>query len=158
MTTAGCLQHVQLPISVRIWAFYKGCQLSNSRKEYPSSGISFKKSWKVVLFHDIAKATSMYISKRSSESLDISSYGMYCNFCNFCSNRAFSANIFDSNTLFGIVSSLDPLAVEQQVFRLNKPLKGEYIISGPDYIWSVNGHEKLSKFGIQIYAVIDVYS
>jgi hypothetical protein len=37
-------------------------------------------------------------------------------------------------------------------------LKGEYIVPGPDYIWSVDGYKKLSKFGIQIYAAIDIYS
>ena len=29
---------------------------------------------------------------------------------------------------------------------------------GPDWIWSIDGHDKLSPFGIEIYAYIDVYS
>lgn len=29
---------------------------------------------------------------------------------------------------------------------------------GPDHKWSVDGHDKLSRWGFQIYAAIDVYS
>jgi hypothetical protein len=36
--------------------------------------------------------------------------------------------------------------------------KGEYIIPGPDYIWSINGYDKLSLFGINIYTYINTYS
>jgi hypothetical protein len=33
----------------------------------------------------------------------------------------------------------------------------EYIVPGPDYIWSLDGHDKLSDWGIEIYAAIDAY-
>jgi hypothetical protein len=36
--------------------------------------------------------------------------------------------------------------------------KGEYIVPGPNYIWSIDGHKKLSPFGFEIYAIIDAYS
>jgi hypothetical protein len=36
--------------------------------------------------------------------------------------------------------------------------KGEYIVPGPDYIWSINGYDKLSPFGIDIYTYINTYS
>jgi hypothetical protein len=35
--------------------------------------------------------------------------------------------------------------------------KGEYIVPGPDYIWSIDGYEKLSPFGFKIYVAIDAY-
>jgi hypothetical protein len=34
----------------------------------------------------------------------------------------------------------------------------EYIVLGPDYIWSLDGHNKLLDWGIEIYAAIDAYS
>ena len=34
----------------------------------------------------------------------------------------------------------------------------EYIVPGLDFIWSIDGHDKLSAWGIEIYAGIDGYS
>ncbi|KAH8725979.1 hypothetical protein GQ44DRAFT_759030 [Phaeosphaeriaceae sp. PMI808] len=36
--------------------------------------------------------------------------------------------------------------------------RGEYIVPGPNWVWSIDGHEKLKPYGIQIYACIDAYS
>jgi hypothetical protein len=36
--------------------------------------------------------------------------------------------------------------------------RGEYIVPGPNFIWSVDGHDKLKEFGFEIYACIDAYS
>ena len=36
--------------------------------------------------------------------------------------------------------------------------RGEFIVPGPNFMWSVDGHDKLSPYGIQIYAGIDAYS
>ena len=36
--------------------------------------------------------------------------------------------------------------------------RGEYIVPGPNYIWSVDGYMKLEPYGIEIYAGIDAYS
>jgi hypothetical protein len=36
--------------------------------------------------------------------------------------------------------------------------RGEYIVEGPNAVWSVDGYEKLANWGIQIYAAIDAYS
>ena len=36
--------------------------------------------------------------------------------------------------------------------------KGEYIVPSPNYIWSINGHEKLSPFSFEIYITINAYS
>lgn len=36
--------------------------------------------------------------------------------------------------------------------------RGEYIVPGTDYVWSIDGHMKLEPWGIEIYAAIDAYS
>ena len=36
--------------------------------------------------------------------------------------------------------------------------RGGYLVPGPNFIWSIDGHMKLSLFGIEIYGAIDVYS
>jgi hypothetical protein len=36
--------------------------------------------------------------------------------------------------------------------------RGQVDFHGPDYLWSLDGHDKLSRFGIQIYGAIDAYS
>ena len=36
--------------------------------------------------------------------------------------------------------------------------RGEYIVPGPDYIWSIDRYCKLEYWGIEIYAAIDAYS
>ena len=36
--------------------------------------------------------------------------------------------------------------------------RGEYTVPGPNLIWSVDGHDKLSEYGIEIYGGIDGYA
>jgi len=36
--------------------------------------------------------------------------------------------------------------------------RGQFIVKGPNRVWSIDGHDKLSRFGFQIYASIDAYS
>jgi len=36
--------------------------------------------------------------------------------------------------------------------------RGSYIVPGPNYVWSIDGHCKLDHWGFQIYAAIDAYS
>uniref|UniRef100_A0A093UTS1 Uncharacterized protein n=1 Tax=Talaromyces marneffei PM1 TaxID=1077442 RepID=A0A093UTS1_TALMA len=36
--------------------------------------------------------------------------------------------------------------------------RGEYKAYGPNYVWSIDGHDKLAHWGFQIYASIDGYS
>jgi len=55
------------------------------------------------------------------------------------------------------VKQLDPVGLERRTRDLNRK-KGEYIVPGPDFIWSIDGHDKLSQWGFQIYACIDAYS
>ena len=39
-----------------------------------------------------------------------------------------------------------------------KRTRGRYIVKGPNRVWSVDGHDKLSIYGFQIYGIIDPYS
>jgi hypothetical protein len=39
-----------------------------------------------------------------------------------------------------------------------KRTRGRYIVKGPNRVWSVDGHDKLSIYGFQIYGIIDAYS
>jgi transposase InsO family protein len=59
--------------------------------------------------------------------------------------------------LYNIVRQLDPAGVKARTTDANRK-KGEYIVPGPDYVWSMDGHEKLSPWGFEIYACIDAYS
>jgi hypothetical protein len=36
--------------------------------------------------------------------------------------------------------------------------RGEYIIPGPNYLWSIDGYCKLNFYGFELYAAIDAYS
>ena len=36
--------------------------------------------------------------------------------------------------------------------------RGEFIVPGPDWLWSIDGHDKFRNYGIEIYAAVDVYS
>ncbi len=36
--------------------------------------------------------------------------------------------------------------------------RGEYIVPGPNYLWSLDGYCKLDAYGMEIYAAIDAYS
>jgi hypothetical protein len=36
--------------------------------------------------------------------------------------------------------------------------RGEYIVPGPNFIWSIDGHDKLAEWGFQIYGGIDAYA
>jgi hypothetical protein len=52
---------------------------------------------------------------------------------------------------------LDPEAIALRMRRMQSK-KGEYIMPGPDWIWLINGYDKLLLFGIEIYACINAYS
>ncbi|PWW78066.1 hypothetical protein C7212DRAFT_61139, partial [Tuber magnatum] len=61
------------------------------------------------------------------------------------------------NELRAAVQRLDPEGIEAR--RNNQIRKrGQFIVKGPNRVWSIDGHDKLSRFGFQIYAAIDAYS
>jgi hypothetical protein len=55
------------------------------------------------------------------------------------------------------VKELDPIGLQRRTNDMQRH-REEYIVPSPDYIWSLDGHDKLSNWGIEIYAAIDAYS
>ncbi|OAV87416.1 hypothetical protein PTTG_29442 [Puccinia triticina 1-1 BBBD Race 1] len=59
-------------------------------------------------------------------------------------------------TAASINRALDPEGVKRRSKRVLKTCVFE--VPGPNFIWSANGHDKLKKFGIALYGVIDAWS
>ena len=59
--------------------------------------------------------------------------------------------------MFTALKTVDPIGVEARTRDIQRH-RGEYIVPGPNYIWSLDGYCKLAPFGIEIYAAIDAYS
>ena len=59
--------------------------------------------------------------------------------------------------LFSVFRTLVPDAIERRVRNMQRH-RGEYIVPGPNFVWSLDGYMKLSPYGIEIYASIDAYS
>ena len=61
------------------------------------------------------------------------------------------------DTIWAVYKRLDPDSVARRRAKKHRHL-GEARCPGPNYCWSLDGHDKFRQFGIQIYAGIDVYS
>ncbi|OTA95619.1 hypothetical protein M434DRAFT_379329 [Hypoxylon sp. CO27-5] len=59
--------------------------------------------------------------------------------------------------LFKIYQEFFPAAVHRRTFQARRK-KGEFIVYGPNQVWSIDGHDKLSRWGIHMYGGIDGYS
>ena len=55
------------------------------------------------------------------------------------------------------MKELDPIGLQRRTNDMQRHQE-KYIVPGPDYIWSLDCHNKLSDWGIEIYAIIDAYS
>jgi len=53
---------------------------------------------------------------------------------------------------------LDPAGIASRPFALQRTPRGTYHVPGPDVVLSVDGHHKMSEYGIEVYAGIDGYS
>jgi len=53
---------------------------------------------------------------------------------------------------------LDPVGTAARRPDTRRRHRGEYIVSGPDFVWSMDGHDKFRNYGIEIYGIIDGYS
>lgn len=54
---------------------------------------------------------------------------------------------------------VDPEGVAARVQLIGKKLeRKEFTIKGPNHVLSIDGHDKLSRFGFEIYGAIDAYS
>jgi hypothetical protein len=64
---------------------------------------------------------------------------------------------FCPKTLIDVYRSLNPAAIERRKCDLQRH-RGQFVVPGPDWLWSIDGYDKLKPFGIEIYACIDAYS
>ena len=55
------------------------------------------------------------------------------------------------------MKQLDLVGLARRTNDLNRK-RGEYIVPGPNFIWSIDGHDKLAEWGFQIYGGIDAYA
>ena len=55
------------------------------------------------------------------------------------------------------MKQLDLVGLTRRTNDLNRK-RGEYIVLGPNFIWSIDGHDKLVEWGFQIYGGIDAYA
>jgi len=52
----------------------------------------------------------------------------------------------------------DPEGVARRAPGIRKRRLENYITTGPDHLWCLDGHDKLAQYGIEIYAAVDAYS
>ena len=57
------------------------------------------------------------------------------------------------------MQKIDPegVAMRGRAFATSQRRK-EYFVKGPNQVFSIDGHDKLSRFGFEIYGAIDAYS
>jgi len=60
--------------------------------------------------------------------------------------------------MFNILKTIDPAGVASRRLHLTMKPGGAYTVPGPNLVWSIDGHHKLSMYGIEIYAGIDAFS
>ena len=70
--------------------------------------------------------------------------------------KYFNANYF-RQSVARLLKEIDPRGSNARKKDLNRR-RAEYIVPGPDWLWSLDGHDKLAEWGFQIYAAIDAYS
>jgi hypothetical protein len=68
------------------------------------------------------------------------------------------SNYLYSNVLFNLVKELDPDGRDRRANDMQRNAKFELIIKGLDWLWSIDGYDKFSKYGIKMYDAIDAFS
>jgi hypothetical protein len=66
-------------------------------------------------------------------------------------------HIVARDRLFEAYRTMNFEAVERRKRDLQRH-RGEYIVPGPNFVWSIDGYCKLRPYGVEIYACIDAYS
>lgn len=66
-------------------------------------------------------------------------------------------HIVARDRLFQAYRTINFEAVERRKRDLQRH-RGEYIVPGPNFVWSIDGYCKLRPYGVEIYACIDAYS
>ena len=60
------------------------------------------------------------------------------------------------STVMELIRELDPAGVEHR--RKRKLRRRTYSVPGPDYLWHIDGHDKLKPYGFSIHGCIDGFS
>ena len=60
-------------------------------------------------------------------------------------------------TITQAIREIDLAGVEARIYAQCQ-VRDRYIVPGPNHVWSVDGHDKLKAYGIEIYDIIDAYS
>lgn len=60
--------------------------------------------------------------------------------------------------MYQLQRQIDPLGVMSRTFNGRSVPRNDYTVAGPNRILSVDGHHKMSIYGIEVYAGIDAYS
>jgi hypothetical protein len=74
-----------------------------------------------------------------------------------CNTLIFHHQFESSDRLFSAVKTLYPEGIARRKQDMQRH-RGQYIVPGPNFVWSIDGHLKLAFGGIEIYAAIDAYS
>jgi hypothetical protein len=53
---------------------------------------------------------------------------------------------------------LDNYGVTSRTSGMKKKRQDNYVVPGPDWLWYLDSHDKLARFGFEIYGCINVYS
>ena len=59
--------------------------------------------------------------------------------------------------MFSILKEGNPAEVANRRLHLSTNPRGAYFVPGPNFVWSIDGHHKLSMYGIKIYACINEF-
>ena len=62
------------------------------------------------------------------------------------------------NRMFEILKDIDPSGVASRRLHMNTRPRGTFTVPGPNFVWSIDSHHKLSMYGIEIYAGIEAFS
>jgi hypothetical protein len=54
--------------------------------------------------------------------------------------------------------TLDPMGIRARKRAYKKVHDSNFHTPGPNFMWAINGHHKLTRFDIQIYTAINTYS
>ncbi|KAI1808179.1 hypothetical protein F4811DRAFT_572075 [Daldinia bambusicola] len=66
-------------------------------------------------------------------------------------------NRFPRKKLMEVYHEFFPSALQRRTWQARRE-KGEFIVYGPNQIWCIDGHDKLKRWGIYVYAAVDGYS
>ena len=66
-------------------------------------------------------------------------------------------HIFCRDQVLAAQKIVDPVGVDFRALTKERR-RAQFVTRGPNHIWSVDGHDKLASYGIQIYGGMDVFS